>query len=78
MPLLQLLLNIPFLFVGFLIKYLFFLRKGFGKIYAKGLWEGIRFSFTEKAKSQKIKFRIGNLSYYFRIQIELWLRCFVK
>ena len=37
MPVLQILLNLPFLLAGFLVKYLFFLKKGLGAIYLKGL-----------------------------------------
>lgn len=41
-PILLLLLNaIPLLF-GFAVKYLFFLKKGFGKSYAEGLKEGLK------------------------------------
>ena len=42
MPLAQMLLNLPFLLVGFLIKYLFFVKNGFGGDYVSGLKEGIR------------------------------------
>ena len=40
MPALQLFINLPFLLAGFGIKYLFFVKKGFGKTYRKGLKEG--------------------------------------
>ena len=42
MPLLQLILNMPFLLVGYLIKYLFFVRKGLGNAYKEGFLEGIK------------------------------------
>ena len=41
MPALQLFINLPFLLAGFGIKYLFFVKKGFGKTYRKGLKEGL-------------------------------------
>jgi GT2 family glycosyltransferase len=41
MPWPQLLLNLIFLLVGYSIKYLFFLRKGYGKDYLNGLKEGL-------------------------------------
>lgn len=41
MPWPQLLLNSPLLILGFLIKYLFFLKKGQGRAYLKGLKEGL-------------------------------------
>lgn len=69
MPALQILLNLPLLLVGFGVKYLFFLRKGFGRIYAKGLWEGLKMC----RKDAKVKFYWKNLPSYGRIQIALWL-----
>ena len=43
MPLLQLLINLPFLLLGFLTKIIFFTRKGFGDTYCKGLINGFKF-----------------------------------
>ena len=68
MPVLQLVLNVPFIFIGMLIKTLFFVRKGFGEDYCKGILEGI----YDCKKCWKVKFRIKNLSNYFKIQLELW------
>ena len=42
MPLWQRAVNLPFHLAGFGIKTFFFIRKGFGKIYIKGLLEGMR------------------------------------
>ena len=39
MPLVQLVLNAPFLLLGYLTKYVFFVRKGLGKEYRKGIAE---------------------------------------
>jgi len=41
MPIIQLLLNLPFITIGHLIKFIFFIFKGFGKDYLIGLKEGI-------------------------------------
>ena len=68
MPVLQLALNVPFIFTGMLIKTLFFVRKGFGEDYCKGILEGI----CDCKKCWKVKFRMKNLSNYFKIQLELW------
>ena len=68
MPVLQLALNVPFIFIGMFIKTLFFVRKGFGEDYCKGILEGI----CDCRKCWKVKFRIKNLSNYFKIQLELW------
>lgn len=72
MPWLQILLNSPFLFLGFLIKYLFFWRKGLGKEYLKGLGEGIRLC----REGKKVRFLWKNLPNYAVIQWELWLNMF--
>lgn len=69
MPALQILLNLPFLLAGFGIKYLFFVKKGFGKTYRKGLKEGLSMCRREK----KVKFCWKNLPSYGKIQIELWI-----
>ena len=42
MPGWQLLLNAPFLLAGIFVKYLFFVKNGFGGDYVSGLKEGIR------------------------------------
>lgn len=77
MPILQLLLNMPFWILGFAVKTLFFAAKGFGKEYIKGLWTGI----TLCKKEKKVPFQWKNLKNYGKIQLELWanmLRYIVK
>ncbi|GFI08188.1 N-acetylglucosaminyl-diphospho-decaprenol L-rhamnosyltransferase [Lachnospiraceae bacterium] len=69
MPALQLFINLPFLLAGFGIKYLFFVKKGFGKTYRKGLKEGLLMCRREK----KVKFCWKNLPCYGKIQLELWI-----
>lgn len=69
MPVLQILLNLPLLAVGFLIKTLFFVVKGFGKEYVTGLWRGIRLC----AKEKKVPFRWEHIGNYVKIQWELWV-----
>lgn len=70
MPFLQILLNLPFLLAGFLVKYLFFVRKGLGKDYREGLLRGIRL--CRKHPERKIRFRANRLPAYVKIQLELW------
>ena len=67
LPTLQKIVNILFLFLGFLIKYLFFLKKGFGPIYLKGLKEGLR----TRNKIKKVEFKSKNWKNYFKIEYEL-------
>ncbi|MCI8599126.1 MAG: glycosyltransferase family 2 protein [Lachnospiraceae bacterium] len=69
MPTLQMALNLPFLIVGFGLKYLFFLKKGLGCVYFKGLLGGVRMCRRER----KVKFCWKNLPSYGRIQLALWI-----
>ena len=69
MPLLQIILNLPFLAVGFLIKFLFFAVKGMGKEYAAGIKNG----FSISMKNKKVPFRIKHMPNYCKIQLELWI-----
>lgn len=68
MPALQILLNLPFLLMGFLIKLVFFTARGFGKEYAAGIVNGIRLCKKEK----KVHFQRKNILNYLKIQWELW------
>lgn len=70
MPLLQILINLPFFIPGFLIKYLFFVRKGLGKSYREGIKKGIMI--CKKGKERKIKFQLSRTTNYIKIQVLLW------
>lgn len=76
MPIFQLIINLPFLLMGFLVKSLFFVKKGFGKEYVLGLLEGIKLSASEKGRMKKKKFEIKNLVNYCKIQVCLWINLF--
>lgn len=67
MPLLMLLLNLPALALGYLLKILVFGLRGFWTPYIKGAKE----AFAAMPRIQKPKFRLRNLPNY--ILIELWL-----
>ena len=73
MPLLQQLLNLPFLLTGFLVKWLFFVKKGFGATYFKGLMKGFSLCFSAKGREKKVSFSGKNLLNYVFIQVQLWL-----
>lgn len=80
MPFLQQIINLPFFVIGFLIKYLFFISKGFGGTYLKGLIKGITFGYSKEGRMRKVRFRFKNLGNYVKIQGYLWwniLRRFV-
>lgn len=73
MPFLQLIWNTPFLLTGFLIKFLFFCRKGMGKIYLRGLYTGFKRCLSREGRSHKIKFQMQNLRNYLSIQWQLYI-----
>lgn len=66
MPWPQLIINMPFLLMGYLIKYLFFLRKGHGDVYINGLKEGI----SSLNHVNKVKYKNENIKNYLKIE---WL-----
>lgn len=67
MPLAQLILNFLPLCAGFIVKYLFFIKKGFGNDYKEGILEGLS---TLKAQ-KKVPFQTKHLMNYVRIELEL-------
>lgn len=76
MPLLQQIWNMPFLIPGFLIKFLFFCKKGMGILYLKGLGEGFRKSFSEAGKERRISSRRVCLRRYLSVQGQLYANLF--
>ncbi|MBR4768761.1 MAG: glycosyltransferase family 2 protein [Lachnospiraceae bacterium] len=73
MPSGQVLLNFPLLTAGFLIKTLYFAKKGFGKTYLRGLTDGFRLCFTKSGRGHKIVFDKEKLGTYVRIEFLLLL-----
>ena len=67
MPFLQLVINLLPLTAGYFVKYLFFLKTGFGKDYREGVVEGLK---TRK-EQKKVPFRLKYLPNYFLIEAEL-------
>ncbi|MBQ6100318.1 MAG: glycosyltransferase family 2 protein [Methanobrevibacter sp.] len=60
-------INFIFLFLGFLIKYIFFLRKGFGSVYLSGIREGL----STRDKITKTEFKSKNTKNYLKIEYRL-------
>ncbi len=60
-------INFIFLFLGFLIKYLFFMKKGFGSIYLSGIKEGL----SSRDKIKKTEFKSKNIKNYLKIEYRL-------
>lgn len=67
MPLAQLILNSLPLAAGYFVKYLFFIKKGFGKDYKDGITEAFKTLKTQK----KVPFRLKHLPNYIQIELEL-------
>lgn len=74
MPLVQLIINYPFILAGKLMKLVFMARKGLGKVYLDGVMEG----YSTLSKCNKVKFRKENIPNYLRIEFELLANLFVK
>lgn len=72
MPAGQLLLNSPALLAGYLLKYLFFVKIGYGKDYLSGLKEGMQ----NIRQLKKVPFRIKHLTNYVCIEVDLLLHTF--
>ena len=81
MPVLQLILNLPLLLIGFLIKMAFFWLKsiknksdrGLFQAYVKGLGCGFKKCRAIENKTKKVHFNAKNLKNYIFIQLELWI-----
>lgn len=67
LPLLMLLLNLPFLVLGYLMKVVMFRLRGFGGYYGQGFQEALKVI----GKIEKPRFRLKNLPNY--VFIQLWL-----
>lgn len=72
MPLAQLIINSPALAAGFLVKYLFFIKIGWGKEYKEGIMEGLKTAKDQK----KVPFKAKHLMNYLSIEVELLLHTF--
>lgn len=66
-PIIQKIINFIFLFIGFAIKYLFFVREGYGSLYLEGIKEGLR----NRKKLNKTPFLRKNWKNYFKIEWKL-------
>ena len=72
MPMLQLLINLPFIILGHIIKFIFFAKKGYMQDYINGLKEGIK-----NIKSiSKVKYSSKNIINYIRIEWKMIINTF--
>lgn len=72
MPVIQLILNFIPLLIGYLLKTMFFIFKGYGILYVKSVFEGLK----SVNKCKKVKFNIKNVINYFIIEYELTINLF--
>lgn len=72
MPIVQLIINVPFLVLGFLIKYIFFWRKGLGNEYFEGIKEAVR----NIHEIEKVKYSNKNFMNYVKIQATIIVNTF--
>lgn len=68
MPALQILLNLPFFLIGFGVKALFFICKGYGREYLSGMKRG----YLMCVSGRKFPFSARFFGNYCKIQLELW------
>lgn len=71
MPFLMIIFNLPFILLGYLIKLVFFAKKGYGSTYLNGVIKGIDFCMTPEAKKHKVKFKGSRILRY--LAGEFWL-----
>lgn len=72
MPVLQIIINLPFLLLGFAIKAMFFILIGHGRAYLSGLKRG----YILCREARKFPYSSRNFKNYLVIQLELWLNLF--
>lgn len=72
MPPVQILLNLPLLIAGFAIKTVFFIKKGLGSTYIRGLRDGIAMCFSVEGRAHRVRYQRECLHSYIAIQLELW------
>lgn len=74
MPIVQLVINYPFILAGKIMKLVFMWRKGLAKVYVKGIVEG----YKTLGRCKKVRYKKENITNYLRIEFELLANLFVK
>ncbi len=78
MPPLLLCLNLPFLLTGFFVKWLFFVKKGYGRLYLTGLAEGLKMLSHGRWKAGKQTCCPVSLPVCIRLEGELLFNLFAR
>lgn len=76
MPPVQIILSLPFLLIGYLIKMVFFVKKGLGKAYFNGLGQGFKLCFSEKGRKNKVRLGIAGFASYFGLHMYMFINIF--
>ena len=71
MPLWQIVINLPFIIAGILIKHVFYTKRGLGRAHLKGLRKGI--SKIYKNTDKKVRFGKKEMLQSCKMQLELWI-----
>lgn len=71
----QLIINLPLVLLGIIIKHIFYTRKGLGTAHIKGLFKGIARIFKNSHK--RVRFGGDKLLASIGLQFELWLNIFL-
>lgn len=78
MPVIQIILNLPLLLAGFAVKTFFFMRKGFGMDYLRGLGRGMKLCVSGEGKRHRVLYQRKYLKNYIVIQMELWRNIYYR
>lgn len=73
MPALQVIINLPLIVVGILIKHVFYVKKGLGGAHLKGLLKGFSRIFSNSGK--RVRFGRKQALNSLKMQLELWINC---
>lgn len=78
MPVVQIILNLPFLLTGFFVKAVFFAAKGMGGIYLAGCFKGLKRCMGKAGQRKKVPFTMEHFPNYVKLQWELWRNLFLR
>jgi hypothetical protein len=73
MPALQVIINLPLILIGIVIKQIFYVKKGLGGAHVKGLLRGFSKIFSNSGK--KVRFGKKQALNSLKMQLELWINC---
>ncbi len=73
LPILLLVVNLPFVLLGFLVKACFFARNKMGILYIKGYIKGIKRGFSKEGRKHHVGFSAKHLLNYLKLEVwQIW------